>query len=215
MVGEDQAMAVDDPNTEDLLQRAASGDAAAADELLMRHRGRLKQMVAVRMDPGVTARIDPSDVVQEAMIEATRKLPDYLRRQPIPFYPWLRQIAWERLVHLHERHIRAQKRSVRREERWDQALPDHSVMQLAGRLVSSGTSPSGRAIRSELRQRVRATLNRMAAHDREVLVMWYLEQLSAEEIAAILQMTVSGVKSRHRRALERLTVALRSEMGET
>jgi RNA polymerase sigma-70 factor (ECF subfamily) len=172
-------------------------------------------MVAVRIDPRLTARLDPSDVVQEALAEASQKLPDYLERRPLPFYPWLRQIAWERLVHLHYRHIEAQKRSVKQELRGDWALPDESVMQLADRLVASGTSPSRRAVRRELRGRVRAALERLAPHDREVLVMWHLEQLVVGEIAALLQMTEAGVKSRHRRALQRLLRALNEGVAET
>jgi RNA polymerase sigma-70 factor (ECF subfamily) len=171
-------------------------------------------MISLRIDPRLAARVDPSDVIQETLAEASQKLSDYLRDRPLPFYPWLRQIAWQRLVHLHQRHIGAQKRSVNRERRADMALSDESVMQLADRLVASGTSPSRRALREELRGRVRAALDRMAPHDREILVMWYLEQLSVSEIAALLEMTETAVKSRHRRALQRLLQVLEDDVGE-
>ena len=208
-------MAAQKPDTDQLLRRAGSGDTSAVGELLDRHRDRLRRMVGVRIDPRLAARVDPSDVVQEALAEASQKLPSYLEHRPLPFYPWLRQIAWERLVHLHQRHIGAQKRTVNRECRADIALSDESVMQLANRLVASGTSPSRRAVREELRQRVRAALDRMAPHDREILVMWHLEQLSTGEIAALLQMTEAGVKSRHRRALQRLLRILGEDVAET
>ena len=202
------------PETDELLRRADAGDASAVEQLLDRHRGRLRQMVAVRIDPRLSARVDPSDVVQEALVEASRKLPDYIRERPLPFYPWLRQIAWERLVHLHCRHIGAKKRSVAREIRPHLDLSDQSAMQLVDRLVTSGTGPTGHLLRKELRERVRAALDRIEPHDREVLVMWHLEQLSADEIAAVLEMTQSGVKSRHRRALERLVRILDDEDWE-
>jgi RNA polymerase sigma-70 factor (ECF subfamily) len=128
-------------------------------------------MVAVRMDPRLSARLDPSDVVQEALVEASRKLPDYVKDRPLPFYPWLRQIAWERLVHLHHRHIKAQKRSVEREARQPWDLPDQSAMQLADRLATTATSPSRNLLRKELRERVRAASDRMEPHDREVLIL--------------------------------------------
>ena len=207
-------MPAQESDTDELLDRAEAGDVSAVDQLLARHRDRLRQMVAVRIDRRLSVRVDPSDVVQEALVEASRKLPDYLRERPLPFYPWLRQIAWEQLVHLHDHHVKAQKRTLNREARWDQALPDESVMQLANRLVASGTSPSRKVIRKELRERVRIALNSLAPHDREVLIMWYLEQLSIGEIAAVLEMTESGVKSRHRRALVRLTRVLSGESEE-
>ena len=191
-------------DTEELLAGAQAGDALAVGELLDRHRARFCRMVAVRMDPRLTARLDPSDIVQDAMAEASRRLPDYLLKRPLPFYPWLRQIAWERLVHLHDRHIRAQKRSVGREEHVPMALSEQSALQLADRLLASGTSPSRRLVKAEIRARVRTALDRLPPHDREILVMWHLEELSLSEIAVLLELTPSGVKSRHRRALERL-----------
>jgi RNA polymerase sigma-70 factor, ECF subfamily len=81
------------PDTDELLNRTAHGDRAARDQLLVRHRQRLRQAVAYRLDRRLAARVDPSDVVQEVLAEAARKLPDYLRERPLPFYPWLRQMA--------------------------------------------------------------------------------------------------------------------------
>src|SRR5262245_48665523 len=97
-------------DTEELVARAGRGDSAACQELLMRHRERLCKMVAVRLDRRLAARIDPSDVVQEALLEAAQKLSQYLRRRPVPFYAWLRRLAWEHLVDIHERHLAARKR---------------------------------------------------------------------------------------------------------
>ena len=204
----------DQKDTDALLAQVEAGHRSAIDALCDRHRGRLRRMVAVRMDPRLMPRLDPSDVVQEALAEAARRLPAYLRERPLPFYPWLRQIAWERLVHLHDRHVRAQKRSVAREERLDLPLPDQSVVQLADRLVAAQTSPSGRAIQAEMRCRVRLALDQMPLHDREVLVMWHLEELSVREIAALLGLSEAGVKSRHRRALERLVHVLENRVDE-
>ena len=201
-------------DTDELLRRAGGGDRSARDELFKRHRKRLRQMVAVRFDPRLRVRLDPSDVVQDVLMEASQRLSNYLRHRPLPFYPWLRQIAWEQLVHLRDRHIGAQKRSVSRERAWGLELSDESVAQLANCLVAPDTSPSEKVVRKEIRERVHTALDGMAPQDREVLVMWYLEQLNSGEIAAILDMTESGVKSRHRRALLRLTRTLSGETEE-
>jgi RNA polymerase sigma-70 factor (ECF subfamily) len=92
-----------EPDTEQLLDRVADGDRAAPGLLLERHRDRLRHMVALRLDPRLRRRVDPSDVVQESLAEAAGKLSDFARRRPLPFYAWLRQIAWEALVRLHRR----------------------------------------------------------------------------------------------------------------
>jgi RNA polymerase sigma-70 factor (ECF subfamily) len=201
-----------DAEVEGLIERARRGDGAACQELLARHRPRLRQMVAVRLDRRLAARADPSDVVQEALADAARKLPDYLRERPLPFYPWLRRLAWERLVKLHQRHIGADRRSVRHEA--PAPLPDESALQMARLLFAPGPSPSERAQRQELCARVQAALAWLNERDREVLVLRYLEQMSTAEIAAVLGTTPGAVKVRHLRALERLRGLLPDDRTE-
>src|SRR5262249_46640308 len=98
-------MAQQDPEVDGLLLRAEGGDDKARQLLLSRHRHRLRQMIALRLDPRLAARIDPSDVVQDALADADQDLSDYLRDRSMPFYAWLRRFAWDRLVELHRRHI--------------------------------------------------------------------------------------------------------------
>jgi len=200
-----------DPDTEQLVQRASSGDSSAERQLMDRHRDRLKRMVAVHLDPRVKARVDPSDVVQETLIIAYGRLPAYLQQQPIPFYPWLRQIAWNRLVDLHRLHVKASKRSVKREEDLEMALSTHSTHQLARKLLANGLGPAEGAMREELRRRMKTALARLPASYRTVLVMRQLERLSTSEIAAALGIAEGTVKSRHFRALERIRVLLNEE----
>src|SRR6516162_1671390 len=119
-------MAPRPPDTDELIRRSAGGDELARQDLLARHRDRLRRMIGVRLDRRLLARLDPSDVVQEVLVEAHQKLDDYLRDQPLPFYPWLRQIAWQRLLKLHQHH-HARKRGVTHEGPALLALPDESV----------------------------------------------------------------------------------------
>jgi RNA polymerase sigma-70 factor (ECF subfamily) len=193
-----------DPEVEGLIERASGGDQQARDQLLVRHRERLRKMVAVRMDRRLLGRFDPSDVVQDALADACQHLPAYLQERPVPFYPWLRHIAWKRLVDLHRHHLLARKRSVLREQVPEWTLPDESVVQLADRLLGTGTSPSAHMLRDELRAQVRQALARLSARDREVMVMRHLEQLAIAEIAAVLGVTEGAVKVRLVRALRRL-----------
>ena len=202
------------PDTEELLRQAGQGDPNARARLLARHRARLRKMVSCRLDRRLAARIDSSDVVQDVLAEASQKLGRYLRDRPLPFFPWLRQLAWERLAALHRRHVQAQKRSVRREEPRALTLPDESAVELAGRLVARDSSPSQRLLREELLERMRRALLRLPERDREVLVLRHLEQLSVAEIAKVLEIRPGAVKVRHLRALERLRDQLDEARGE-
>jgi RNA polymerase sigma-70 factor (ECF subfamily) len=201
-------------NTDQLLDAASQGDGAARARLLDRHRQRLRQMIALRLDRRLAARIDPSDVVQEALIVADRQLDCYLRERPLPFYPWLRQIAWERLIELHRKHVRARRRSVMREEPLEAALSDESAQELIQRVLARGSSPSARLDREEQRQQIEKALEQLAERDREILVLRHLERLSTEEIAAVLGISVGAVYTRHLRALERLGNLLKIHPGE-
>src|SRR5436853_2187221 len=124
------------PDTEELLRRAGDGDRDARGAVLDRHRRRLRRMVALRMDPRLAARVDASDVVQETLAEADRRMSDYLRERPLPFYPWLRRLALDRLAWQHRFHVRAARRSVTREELAPLRLPDGSALELANRLLA-------------------------------------------------------------------------------
>ncbi|HUE72652.1 MAG TPA: sigma-70 family RNA polymerase sigma factor [Pirellulaceae bacterium] len=192
------------PDTEELLRRAADGRGSAVEELFDRHRPRLRQMIAVWIDPRLSPRLDPSDVVQDTLVEAHGSLADFLRKRPLPFYPWLRQMAWNRLVDLHRRHLLAGRRSISREDPRGMAISDQSMERLSRKLTASHADPARRMIRKELAQRVRTALDRLPAAAREILVLRHMEQLSVKEIAVILGIAEGTAKSRHFRALEQL-----------
>jgi RNA polymerase sigma-70 factor (ECF subfamily) len=201
-------MGLSESDQGDLVRRAAGGDDAAMGDLMQTHRERLKQMVRLRMDPRLAARVDPSDVIQETLTQAAQSLPQYLEDQPIPFYPWLRRIAWQQLVHLHEQHLDAEKRTVRREQHHVWSVFDQSSIQLANAIAGGFSSPSAAASKKEIRQRVQAALQELAETDREVLLERYVEQLSIKEIAAVLVTTEAAIYKRHARALEKVQASL-------
>jgi RNA polymerase sigma-70 factor (ECF subfamily) len=200
-------------DTDVLLRRAADGDQAARGQLLQRHWPRLKRMVAVRADPRLAARVDPSDVVQDALTEAAARLDAYLRDRPMAFYAWLRQLAQDRLGALYRQHVQARRRSVAREE-GPMGLPDHSAWELADQLFARGPSPSAGLHREELRARVRRALAALPERDREVLVLRHLEGLSAQDAAEVLGVSAGAVRTRHVRALHRVRELLGSDFGE-
>jgi RNA polymerase sigma-70 factor (ECF subfamily) len=200
-----------EPDTEQLLDAAASGDGSARGRLLDRHRQRLRRMVAVRLDRRLSARLDPSDLVQDTLAEANRRLDDYLRHRPLPFYAWLRQIAWNRMIDARRYHLRP-GRTVGREE--PAGLPAESALELAQRLIA-GEAPSTGLRRKEQQAEVRAALERLPERDREVLALRYLEQLSTAETAAVLGLSEGAIRVRVLRALRRLREILTNRGGRS
>jgi RNA polymerase sigma-70 factor (ECF subfamily) len=192
------------PDTDQLILLAKSGDQSAQQCLLSRHRERLKRMVDSMLDPRISARVDASDVLQEALIRASKKLPGYLQEQPVAFYPWIRQIVREILIDTHRRHLHADRRSVFREDRLDIHVSDDSAMKLAYRLTSREPSPSQLAGQRDIMERVKRVMIDLSSEDRELLLMRFDEQLRTSDMAAILAVSDVTVRSRLRRAIERL-----------
>jgi RNA polymerase sigma-70 factor (ECF subfamily) len=122
----------------------------------------------------------------------------------------LRNIAWERLIQLHRQHLHAQRRSVRREVAAF-PLPEESELLLAERLATSATGASGFALRKEIQARVRAAVEDLPDVSREVVVLRHFEELSFDEITAVLGISEAAVYSRYRRAVEQLAQLLQHE----
>jgi RNA polymerase sigma-70 factor (ECF subfamily) len=190
----------DSAETQRLLRRIHAGDRQAFEKLFARHRPYLRQVVDLRLDPKVRARVDPSDVVQETHLEAFRRLPDYLERRPMPLRLWLRKTAYERLLMLQRHHLQAQRRAVDREV----ALPDRSSVQLFRQLLAPGSTPSQQLARAELARRVRQAVAQLVEIDREILLMRNLEGLSNHEVAQVLEIEPAAASQRYGRALLRL-----------
>jgi RNA polymerase sigma-70 factor (ECF subfamily) len=190
--------------SDSLMRQAAAEDRRAQAQLLERYRPKLRRVIAMRLDTRVAARVDPSDIVQETMKDAFRGLPEYFADTRISFYPWLRRIALNRLADAYRAHVAAEKRSVLREHPWQPNLNDESVAELAHNLVTSSICPSEEIAEAELQARAAAALMQLKSHDREILVLRYLEQLGVAEIADVLGISQTAVTSRHLRALQRL-----------
>lgn len=205
----------DSSETNDLLGRAAGGERQALGQLLERDRERLRRMVALRLDRRLQGRIDPSDVIQEAQLEAAGRLAEYLRDPTMPFFLWLRLITGQRLLALHRRHLGAQQRDAAREVSLDRPpLPQATSAALAARLLGRLTSPSAAVVRAEMKARLREALDRMDPTDRAVLTLRHFEQLSTAETAQELGISHEAAKKRHIRALKRLKEILTSTPGD-
>jgi RNA polymerase sigma-70 factor (ECF subfamily) len=201
-------------DTEHLLAKAAAGDQQAWGTLLARHRDRLRAMIALRLDPRLQGRLDPSDVLQEAFLTASLQLKDYAGDRSIPFFLWLRLVTGQKLVALHRHHLGKQLRDAGREVALYQgAGPEVSSTALAARLLGHEAAPSEAAMRAELALRLETALNRMDALDREILVLRHFEQLSNAEAAQVLGIQPAAASKRYFRALRRLKEVLQDMPG--
>lgn len=200
----------DTDQTQDLLRRAEAGDAAAVNDLLDGHREALRRMIGLRMDPAIARRVDASDIVQDVLLKASRRLAEYLKHPEMPFALWLRHMARDHLIDEYRKHRVAERRSLDREQPLAAGEGDHSSLDVAAVIPDHELTPAAAALRGELQRRFQGALQQLGDDDREVLIMRHYEQLSNSEVARQLGLSEPAAGMRHLRALRRL----RDVLGE-
>jgi RNA polymerase sigma-70 factor (ECF subfamily) len=194
---------------QELLDRLQGGDRNALAELFARHREPLRRMIMLRLDHRLGGRVSPSDILQETYVDAMKRVPHFFENPEMPFFIWLRWIAGQRLVEVHRQHLGARMRDAGLEVSLHQGYPaTASSTCLAAHLAGGLTSPSLAAIRGEMVAQLEAALERLDPIDREVLALRHFEELSNNEVAALLGIQKAAASKRYVRALERLKGAL-------
>lgn len=191
--------------TAELLNNVRDGQAVAIEELMERHRNSLRRMIQLRLDQRLTQRMDVSDVIQDVLIEANRRLTDYLSNPVIPFHLWIRQIAKDRIIDAHRRHRVSAKRSIDREQPQPGKGPfDQSTIELANQFRDQALTPAAAATQRELAQQIESAVQMLRENDREIILMRHYEQLDNKDIAQSLGLTEPASSMRYLRALKRL-----------
>ena len=204
----DGAAAADPPPTLVLLDRVRRGEDGAVDGLLARHREAIKRMIDRRMDRGVQRRVDASDIVQDVMLEANRRLGEYLTNPTMPFQLWLRHMARDRLIDAHRRHRVAASRSVDREVPLAADDDDRSGAELAGIVADRELTPAAAATWHELERRFAAAVESLDEMDRQIVLLRHFEHLSTAEAAEVLGLSKPAAGMRYLRAMRRLRALL-------
>jgi RNA polymerase sigma-70 factor (ECF subfamily) len=199
-------MQSEDGQAAELLARSKAGDLIARSDLVALYRERIKRMVALRMDRRLQSRVDASDIVQDASLEATRRLDEYFTQsKPMDFFVWLRWIANDKLVDAQRFHLGAQKRQVGHEmSLYSRPVAEATSIALAEHLLGRITQPSKAIRKLEIQASLEEAVNQLDPVDREVLVLRHFEDLTNKETAEILGLKKSGASRRYVVALSRL-----------
>jgi RNA polymerase sigma-70 factor (ECF subfamily) len=184
---------------------ASLADLANLGRLFAEHQARLLAVIQRRMDPKLRPRIDPEDILHESFLRARGRWEDFKRRRGLPPFIWLYGIVCDYLIDV----WRQNKRLCRDLDR-EVLFPEHSSLQMGLGLVDTGTKPSEAMARDELVQRMRQALDLLPAADKKILMLRHYDEMSFEEVAAVLSLaegkpvSVNAAAVRFVRALRRL-----------
>lgn len=197
-----------DDELQGLLDRLREGDEKALAPLFSENRERLLRMIRFRLDARLKGRVSESDVLQEAYIDALKRLPHFRADPEVPFFIWLRSVTLQRLIQVHRDHLGAQIRNAGREVPLAQGPGIDASTEKMAELMGDITSPSQAVQKGEVIARVRDALDSLEPTDREVLALRHFEELNNREVAALLGIQPAAASKRYVRALERLKGAL-------
>ncbi len=195
------------------LRRVLDGDDQAFAELFDELRPRLSRMVHFRLDSRLRGRIDADDVVQEAFLDAAKRLDAFLASQPMSPLVWLRLIVGQTMIDVHRRHLGAQMRDAGREMSLQGPWAGNTSMSMSFCLLGRLSSPSQAALRAELSSMLAGALEEMNPTDREVLALRHFEELTNKEVAEVLGIESKAASIRYVRALARLKQVLQKFPG--
>lgn len=210
---DDSSRTVDPRTADPRISRVVEGDQQALAELFAEHRERLWRMVHFRLDRRLQGRVDADDILQEAYLDAAKRIEHFRTSQPISLFLWLRLIVGQTLIDVHRRHLGAKMRDAEREESIQQRLSEGTSISLSYHLLAHLTSPSLIAQRAELMVLVEEALSGMSNTDREVLALRHFEELTNSEVAEVLGLERKAASIRYIRALARLKGILEQVPG--
>jgi RNA polymerase sigma-70 factor (ECF subfamily) len=197
-------MSADVPVSE-LIRRCRAGEEAARAELFVRYRQYLRVLAEGQLGRHLRGKCDPSDLVQQTLLEAHRDFPAFQGNHEAELLGWLRRILAHNLFN-EARRFATRGRDAGREVSLEgfQAGLDHSSQVLARCLAADGPTPSAVAAERETAVHLADVLSRLPENHQRVLLLRLFEGLSAEEVAERMGTTAGAVRMMQMRALEAL-----------
>jgi len=188
-----------------LLERARLGNTEALGQVLQLYRNYLTILATTQLDRRLRRRVNPSDLVQDAMLAAHTDFAAFRGRSERELLAWLRQILINCLHHVVETHLRAKMRDMRREISVEEvgATLDRSACNFAQMLADHGPSPSAPVLQRERAVALADQLSRLPPQYRDVIVLRNLQGLSFEEVADRMDRKPGTVRMLWLRAIEK------------
>jgi RNA polymerase sigma-70 factor, ECF subfamily len=168
----------------------------------------LRMLARMAWDQGLQPKLDPSDVVQETLLQAQRNLGQFRGTTDAELAAWLRRILANQLAQI-KRTYRRGKRDAARENSYEGML-EQSSMRLAG-LQAEVTSPSEQAECQERALRIAASVESLPEGQREAILLHYFQDLTLPEVAERMEKSTTAVAGLVHRGLKKLRASLDDE----
>ena len=194
-----------------VLERLRAGDEEALADAFFEYRDRLRRLISFRLDRRLYGRVDADDILQEAFLDATRRIEHFFEDSSQSLFIWLRLIVCQTMIGVHRRHLGTKMRDVTREISFHHAeYPQATSVSLANHVADSISTPSHIAMRDEARLQLETAIQQMSEIDQEILALRHFEELTNKEVAEVLGIEVKAASIRYVRALKRLQEIMES-----
>ncbi|MEZ6040643.1 MAG: sigma-70 family RNA polymerase sigma factor [Planctomycetaceae bacterium] len=155
---------------------------------------KLLSYIDKNLGPALRSRLEPDDILQEVVVSAFSNPSQVIESVREPFR-MVCQMAEQRIIDAHRRHVGAEKRSVKREVSLNQpAASANDGNEFMNMLVASMTSPSGAFSREQREFRLAAALSELTEEQQTALRMRYVEGLSTKEVAEAIGKSDGAVR---------------------
>lgn len=198
---------------DDLIDRVRTGDTNALAQLLEADRPRLLGVVERQMGDKLRRKVDPEDVLQDAI---THCLKAFVEIDPADIDPiaWIHQVCERRVIDAHRHFFDAQKRDAGREVPLQGGRSTESNPALIDMLINSFTTPSQAFARGQREQKLLEAMQKLSAEQRDVLRMRYVEELPTKQIAERFNKSDGAIRVMLTRSVKQLEKLLATETLE-